>query len=120
MMRVSGLSKAGDWLFGQGKARYLSKSDAVGQRVVTRLKSFTNDWYLDVNANVNWIGLLGTRGVRTAQIERQVERVVKATQGVARIDDININLDRVHRSVRINVTITTIYQVTMQLPEVTI
>lgn len=119
-MRVARLNKDGDWTFGRGRAGYIKRSDAIGQNVVTRLQSFTNDWYLDVDAGIDWLTLLGTRGVTTEQINDEVRRVVLATDGVLRIDELSTKLDRATRKVTITVTITTIYQEQLSLPEVQI
>ena len=108
-MRVSGLTPTGDWRFGRGKANYLRKSDAIKQSVVTRLRSFTRDWYLDVDANVDWIGLLSTRGILVDTIRRRVERVVRKTEGVARINRIAVDLDRADRKVTIELDIVDVY-----------
>lgn len=108
-MRVSGLNSNDDWTFGRGRANYKSASNAIGQNIVTRLRSFKRDWYLDNNANIDWITLLGTRGITTNEIRDQVERTVKATEGVARINKIEVNLDRVQRTVTININVTDIY-----------
>jgi len=107
-MRVSGLDENGDWKFGRGKASYLLKAEAVRQNVSTRLKSFQNDWFLDTTANIDWITLLGSRN-QTIAIEREVERVVLETEGVARIDRLEFIEDRELRSAIIRLKITTIF-----------
>ena len=102
-MRVSGLNKENDWQFGRGKANYLSASAAIGQNIVTRLRSFKRDWYLDGDANVDWLKLLGTRGIRVETIRRQIERVVRQTEGVARVDRIVADLNRATRTLTVTV-----------------
>lgn len=108
-MRVSGLNKIGDWTFGRGRANYLSKSDAVAQKVVTRLRSFKRDWYLDVDANIDWLRLLSTRGIRVETIRSQIERVVRKTEGVARVTKITTDLNRATRNLTISVEAVGIY-----------
>lgn len=108
-MRVSGLNSNNDWTFGRGRANYKSASDAIGQNVVTRLRSFKRDWYLDSEANIDWITLLGTRGITTNEIRDNVERTAKATEGVARINEIAVNLDRALRGITVNINLTDIY-----------
>jgi len=52
MMRVSKITADGDWSFGKGRANYVTNTDAVRQNVVTRIRSFTNDWYADINHGI--------------------------------------------------------------------
>lgn len=87
----------------------MRQSQSVGQRIVTRLKSFKRDWYLDTEANIDWFNLLGKRGVRVQEIEQQVERVTLATDGVARVNNITANFDRVTRRLAIDIDVTDIY-----------
>lgn len=88
-MRVSGIDASGDFRFGKGKAVYKTASKAISQNVVTRLRSFTNDWFLDVDAGINWIQLLGNRRTER-RILRAIERTVLQTEGVLSIDRLRI------------------------------
>lgn len=119
-MRVSGLTSTGDWSFGRGRANYKSASDAVGQNIVTRLRSFKRDWYLDSEANVDWLRLLSTRGIRTETIRQQVERVVRSTEGVARVDRIQANLNRATRNLTITVNVVDVYNERLLLEDIAI
>jgi hypothetical protein len=108
MSRVAGLDSDGDWRFGRGRASYLLKADAVQQNVVTRIRSFTDDWFLDIDANIDWLTLLGTRNTR-ATIEREVERVTLQTTGVARIDNLQSTVSRKDRKITITMQVTTVF-----------
>jgi hypothetical protein len=88
-MRVAGLTASGDWRFGKGKAIYLRRSDAIRQNVVTRLRSFTDDWFLDTVAGLPWFELLGNRETER-RILREVERTVLATEGVRAIERLRL------------------------------
>ena len=46
-MRVRAIDKNGDWTFGHSRNNYKTGIEAVKQSVVTRIKSFKNDWFLD-------------------------------------------------------------------------
>ena len=52
-MRVSGLDKNLDWRFGKGRAAYKRNADAIAQNILTRLRSFLGDWYLDTEAGID-------------------------------------------------------------------
>ena len=88
-MRVSGLDKNDDWRFGRGLAAYILDSKAIAQNVVTRLRSFQFDWYLDESAEIDWINLLGQKN-NQSEIEQEIERVVLGTDGVVSILDLRI------------------------------
>lgn len=107
-MKVAGLDQDGDWRFGRGRASYRLKAEAVRQNVATRVRSFTNDWFLDVKANIDWITLLGSRNTQTT-IEREVERVILSTVGVARIDNLQTIVGHKSRALTIVTKIATIY-----------
>lgn len=109
-MRVSGLDSDNDWRFGRGLAVYISNAAAVRQNVVTRLKSFTSDWFLDTDANIDWIDLLGRRGTRE-EILRDVERVTLATEGVTTITKLDIDVKTSTREASIMLAFGTIFDV---------
>jgi len=105
-MRVRRVDDNGDWVFGKSSADYMSDSDAISQNVKTRIKSFKNDWFLDVEAEIDWFALLGAKGTKK-EIEREVERVVLDTDGVTRVDYIEIIVDS--REATILLSYTNIY-----------
>ncbi len=111
-MKVAGLSPTGDFVFGRGKASYITDSEAVAQNVVTRLREFRQDWFADVQRGINWIGLLGSRNTQK-QIENAVRATVLQTQGVASLDDFSLTVNRQARHATISVTYTDIYSQTL-------
>ncbi len=101
------LTKTGDWTFGQSLANYLSRADMVRQNVVTRVKSFKNDWFLDVEANIDWLNILANKNNREV-IRSEVERVVFSTEGVKSITRLEI-LEATARRATILIEFETIY-----------
>jgi len=116
-MRVSRLTAGGDWTFGKGRANYARRSDAIRQNVVTRLRSFTEDWFLDVAEGSPWTELMGTKQTQS-RILREVEARVLATDGVRSIESLRlISVDKQRHATielsvmdifdtRINITVT--------------
>lgn len=88
-MRVSGLTADGDWRFGKGRAVYLRRSEAIQQAVVTRLRSFTDDWFLDTVNGLPWIELLGNKESEK-RILREIETQVLGTEGVRLIERLRV------------------------------
>lgn len=83
-MRVRRLDKNHDWTFGQGFANYANESEAIAQCVKTRLWSFTNDWFLDLNHGLPWLEKMGRR-VDLSLWEMRIKRYVLETYGVKSI-----------------------------------
>ena len=104
-MRVRRLN-GHDWTFGRGRADYVKNQAAIAQNIKTRLLSFKNDWFLDIDANIDWMNLLGQRGTEKI-IENEVARVILTTSGVVRIN--SLSLQNKERRVIIEANITTIF-----------
>ena len=107
-MQVSGLDKNLDWRFGKGRAVYKTNAKAIEQNVQTRLRSFRGDWYLDVDAGVNWIELLGNPGTEK-RIIRAVESTVLQTEGVISIQELKIVGRDSTRGVKIRIRYTDVF-----------
>lgn len=118
-MRVSGLDKDNDWRFGRGLAVYISDAEAVRQNVSTRLKSFASDWFLDTDANIDWIDLLGRRNTKD-EILRAVERVTLGTEGVTTITRLDIDVKTSQRTATIMLSFGTIFDVDFNDQEIAI
>lgn len=107
-MRVSGLDSSDDWRFGKGRANYLTERKAIAQNVRTRLRSFSDDWYLNTEAGIPWIQLLGSPGTER-RILRAVERTVLQTEGVLQVTRLEIVRRDANRGVTIRVDYTDVY-----------
>jgi hypothetical protein len=107
-MRVAGLDKNNDWTFGRGKASYKRESKAIAQNVFTRLRSFTNDWFLDIGHGIDWFNLLGQYNT-APQIIRAVERTVLQTEGVISVQRIEVVSRSKQRGIRIEIEYTDIF-----------
>ena len=107
-MRVSGLDKNLDWRFGKGRAAYKRNADAIAQNILTRLRSFLGDWYLDTEIVIDWLTLLGTLGTEK-RILRAVESTVMQTDGVLSIQELKIIRRDSNRGVKIKIKYTDVY-----------
>lgn len=107
-MQVRQLDENKDWTFGNHKANYIKNNDAILQNVQTRLKSFKNDWFLDQDANIDWFNILGQKDTKETII-REVERTTLQTEGVTKINIIELNTDDTNRTATINIDLDTIY-----------
>lgn len=102
-MSVSRITENGDWTFGKGKANLAVNSEEIRQNVVTRLKSFANDWFLDISANIDWFNILGNKN-NEQTIRSEVTRVVLATEGVATLDKFELIVDEREANIIIEFT----------------
>lgn len=107
-MRVSGLDENNDWRLGRGRASYITRSEAIRQNVATRIKSFRTDFFLDTDACIDWIDLLGRKGTKE-EILRNIERVVLATDGVTNITALSIEVKTSTRNATIMLSFGTIF-----------
>lgn len=107
-MTVRSITGGGDWTFGKGKADYVSSSKEIRQSVVTRIRSFKSDWFLDTEDGIDWVKLLGSRGNENL-ILREVERVTLQTQGVVSIDSLAIISRDSNRGVTIDLKFTDVF-----------
>lgn len=101
-MAVRANTKDGDWKFGRGLADYIKDADEIEQNLRTRILSFKNDWFLDVDANIDWLTLLGSRN-KQDEIKREVERVALTTAGVVRITLLELTVTNREASVQLSV-----------------
>ncbi|MEX3859628.1 hypothetical protein AB3X94_37190 [Paraburkholderia sp. BR10923] len=95
-MKVRRLDHFGDWTFGQGLSNYADGSESTQQRVRTRLLSFLRDWFLDLTHGMPWLDDFERPG-NLVDIERAARLTILQTVGVARLDDLILDLseDRV-------------------------
>ena len=110
-MKYRALSPTGDFQMGGGLASfYVNSPQAVAQAVVTRLKLFTGEWFLDTTDGTDWFGkVLGkyTQGTRDAVIR---ERILD-TPGVNVILSYSSQFNSATRTFTVNCSLDTIYGV---------
>ncbi|MDR0579544.1 MAG: hypothetical protein LBG21_02965 [Campylobacteraceae bacterium] len=103
---VAKLDNNHDWTFGE----FLIGKEEIKQNILTRIKSFANDWFLDEKANIDWVGLLGSTNQRAKSIiKAEIIRVTKNTKGVIGVDFVEMDLDRVSRELKIHIKYTDVY-----------
>lgn len=107
-MRVAKITTAGDWMFGKGKAQYVANADAVRQNVVTRIRSFTNDWFADIDHGIDWINLLSQRG-NDKKILAAIEKIVLETPGISTITRLRLLNTGRDRKASIELQFTTLF-----------
>lgn len=107
-MIVSALDNNDDWGFGRGRANYITGGAAIAQKVKCRVRSFKNDNPLNMDDNIDWMYLLSEKNTER-EILREIERVTLATDGVMRIIDLSMTVDKRNRHQAIELRIETVF-----------
>lgn len=107
-MIVSALDKNDDWGFGRGRANYITGGAAIAQKAKCRIRSFKNDNPLNMDDNIDWIYLLSEKNTEQ-EILREIERVTLATDGVMRIIDLSMTVNKTTRHQAIELRIETVF-----------
>lgn len=119
-MRVRALTPTGDMRFGQGQANLLINSPAaVAQCVLTRLKLWTTEWFLDTTAGTPWsTDVLGTG--TTSRYDEAIRLRILRTIGVTGIVSYSSEVDRRTRALSVSATISTQFGGPIPLPPFTV
>lgn len=107
-MIVSALDKNDDWGFGRGRANYITGGAAIAQKVKCRVRSFKNDNLLNMDDNIDWLYLLSEKNTEQ-EILREIERVTLATDGVMRIIQLSMLVNKKTREQHIEMSIETVF-----------
>lgn len=107
-MIISALDKNDDWGFGRGRANYITGGAAIAQKVKCRVRSFKNDNPLNMDDNIDWLYLLSEKNTEQ-EILREIERVTLATDGVMRIIQLSMLVNKKTREQHIEMSIETVF-----------
>ncbi|WP_145563171.1 hypothetical protein [Yersinia aldovae] len=107
-MIVSALDKNSDWSFGRGRQNYITGGGAIAQKAKCRIRSFKNDNPLNMADNIDWFYLLSEKNTEQ-EILREIERVTLATDGVMRIVELSMVVNKKTRHQSIELRIETVF-----------
>ncbi len=113
-MRTRRINENNDWLLGAGRQSYVSGTEAVAQKVLTRLQSFKGNWFLNQDAGIDWLTEMELRH-QQPQLESSVKSTILNTQGVKTLDAFSVSLDAKNRKFSITTRYTDIYGVTNEV-----
>jgi hypothetical protein len=111
-MRYRALDANGDMTFGQGSENFLVNSPAaVAQLVMTRMKLFRGEWFLDVTEGMPWSQeVLGKQPQATYDLA--IRDHILDTQGVLEIVSYSSTRNPDTRALTVTVVLDTIYGIT--------
>lgn len=92
-MRVRKLDGDGDMRFGNQQSDfYRDNPEAVAQVILTRLRLWVGEWFIDVGDGTPYMeAMLGT-GKRTT-VEPAIRQRIKESEGVTAVTEFSINFD---------------------------
>lgn len=106
-MRNRQMDASGDFTFGSGRTLFMVDSPAaVAQAVLTRMRLYAGEWFLDSREGLDKARILGygTQGTRDAEVQRRMQ----GTPGVLRVTSYSSSIDGA-RNFRAAATLDTIY-----------
>ena len=108
-MRYRKLDKNGDLSAGHGSADFfVDQPEAVGQSVLTRLRLWTGEWFLDTDEGTPYREqVLGVRKRQTAGPALKMR--VASTEGVTSVNDFAADYNGDSRHIAVAATISTAY-----------
>ena len=106
-MRYRAMTPEGDYVFGPASRFLADTPECVAQAVMTRVRLFVGEWFLDSREGLDRAQILGygTQQTRDAEIK---ERIL-GTQGVTRIAEYSSRVDATTRSFTVACTIDTAF-----------
>lgn len=108
-MRYRKLDVNGDYTFGKGDANFLVDTpEAVAQAVMTALKLFRGEWFIDISAGVPYLTKVLGFGTMT-EYDFEIQDAITGTTGVVEITDYASYYNPSTRGVSIQATINTLY-----------
>jgi hypothetical protein len=114
-MIVRGIDAEGDFLFGKGRNDYKRDNDAIGQNLVTRLRSFLGDCFFDVEAGLDWYNLLGFKNQLAVNLA--VRTAILNTEGITKLIELSMVLSQ-NRNLTITYSADTVYSTSVGTVEV--
>lgn len=110
MMVFREISAYNDWSFGQGRNSYLTKERAIAANIKTRLLFFLNDCFFAMSTGIDWWNLLGTKNPAAQNnILIQTRQVIASSEGVVKINSVEVNFDSASRNLTIKYNIDSVF-----------
>lgn len=105
-MIIRELDENGEAKFGLGLQNYLRDQEAVILNIKTRLLSFLNNCFFDMNSGIDWFRFLGTRASEQ-EIVLACRGVILQSFGVIRINRLSVSV--LNRRIQIEFNIDTVF-----------
>jgi hypothetical protein len=108
-MQYRKLDNSGDMVFGHSSKDYLTDcAEAVAQSVLTRLRLWRGEWYLDTSEGTPYMQEILGKGTESSAVQALYKRV-RETDGVESITNFQTSLDADTRQMKFEIEIQTEY-----------
>jgi hypothetical protein len=97
-----------DIIIGRGAAR-VDGAEQVAQLCKCRLLTLLNEWKLDRSLGIDWFNSVVSKRSSVADIQTACAKIIRDTNGVLALLDINISFDKSSRKVTINFDALSVY-----------
>jgi hypothetical protein len=113
-MRYRKLDADGDYVIGSGKDFLINSPEAVAQAILTRLKLWRGEWFINTADGTPWTQEILGKRQRGKSPDGAIKKRILQTEGVTEILSYSSDFDGNARNLKINATIATKYgQVTI-------
>ena len=96
----------GDLDVTDGDVTLLEGQDAIAQNIVTRLRTFLGEWFLDQRIGVPYFESILIKNADVRVIESILRRTITTTDGVDTVDNLTFDFDGVIRKLDVTAEIT--------------
>jgi hypothetical protein len=110
-MRYRKLDANGDYVIGSGSDFLVNSPEAVAQAILTRLKLWRGEWYVDLKDGTPWMQEILGKRQRGKSPDGAIKRRILGTEGVKEITKYSSDFDGNTRQLKIDATVNTIYGV---------
>jgi len=109
-MKYRQLSPTGDYQFGHGQADFfVNNANGVAQLILTRLKLFQGEWFLDFTQGTPWEQEIVAVKVPQVVRDTALQTVITQTQGVNNLLSYSSLVDPNTRNMRVAAIVNTIF-----------
>jgi hypothetical protein len=102
------MTASGDLFVGPLGTSFVSGTEAIAQLLRIAVRLFTNEWFLNLDAGVNWDAILGEK-YNEQLIRESLTPVILASPGVAAINSLAISLNDTTRQVSISYSVQAVF-----------
>ncbi len=108
-MKYRKLDASDDYTFGTGGDFYQNQPEAVAQAILTRLRLWYGEWFLDVADGMPWNEEVLGKRFKTRNPDGAIKTRILGTEGVQEIVSYSSTFDGNTRSLSVQCTVNTIY-----------
>lgn len=99
-------------MFGQGFGSYAKAQNAIALDIATTVRSWVGNCFFDPTFGIDWINRMNPGQESNLLVE--LRTAIAKVDGVVRVNEMSVSVDRVSRKATINYNVDTIYTQSFQ------